>query len=88
MIAEQSLLDLIAIQMGCDDLSDLKFLTDAQRAALAHKLEFLTPREEDLNQWNDALVYLTSAPPEASAGMAKKRLTQCLLQPAEARSAD
>lgn len=88
MITEQSLLDLIAIQMGCTCLSDLRFLTGIQRMRLAHKLEPLTPREEDLNQWNDALVYLTNVPPETSARMAKKRLIQCLLQMAEESSAD
>lgn len=83
MIAEQSLLNLISIQMGCTYLSDLKLLTDTQRALLAHKLEPLTPREEDLGQWNDALVYLANVPPEASAHGAKTRLIQCLMQPSE-----
>ena len=83
MMLEQSLLDLIAIQMNCTYLSDLKFLTGAQRTTLAHKLESLTPREEDLAQWNDALAYLTNAPPETSAHGAKARLIQFLLQPPE-----
>lgn len=85
MTAEQSLLDLLAIQMGCTYLSDLKFLTEAQRVHLAHKLEPLTPREEDLDQWNDALDYLTGAPPETNASMAKDRLLQLLSESDTAR---
>ena len=81
MIAEQSLLDLIAIQMGCMCLSDLRFLTGAQKTRLAYKLEHLTPREEDLRQWNDALEYLTGAASEASALEAKQRLIQLLSDP-------
>ena len=83
MMLEQSLLDLIAIQMDCAYLSDLKFLNSEQQKYLAQKLEPLTPYDEDLMQWNDALVYLTNAPPEASAYMAKTRLIQYLLQPSE-----
>ena len=81
MTAGQSLLDLISIQMGCTYLSDLKLLTDTQRALLAHKLEPLTPREEDLDQWNDVLVYLANVPPETSAHGAKTHLIQHLLHP-------
>ena len=81
MIAEQSLLDLLAIQMGCTYLSDLRFLTQTQRICLAHKLGHLAPQEEDLYQWNDALEYLTGAAREASALEAKHRLIQLLSDP-------
>ena len=85
MIPKQSLLDLIAIQMSCSDLSNLKRLSGEQQRYLAQKLEPLTPREEDLDQWNDALCYLTGAALEASTGMAKMRLIQCLKKPTEQR---
>lgn len=78
MMVEQSLLDLLAIQMKCEYLSDLRFLTQEQRQYLAHKLECLTPREENIRDWNDALVYLTGAPPENTAQTAKKRLVSLL----------
>lgn len=39
----QSLLDLVSIQMGCEYLSDLRFLDSGQRAALAWKLERIPP---------------------------------------------
>ena len=76
MMVEQSLLDLLAIQMKCEYLSDLRFLTQGQRQYLAHKLECLTPREEDVWEWNDALNYLTGAPPEDTAQNAKESLVK------------
>lgn len=54
---EQSLLDLLVIQMKCDYISDLRFLSQGQRQYLAQKLNALAPREEDIREWNDALVY-------------------------------
>lgn len=78
MMVEQSLLDLLAIQMKCDYLSDLRFLTQGQRHCLAKKLERLTPREEDIRDWNDALTYLTGAPPAATAQAAKEQLMEGL----------
>lgn len=78
MTAEQSLLDLLSIQMKCEYLSDLRFLSPEQRRCLAHKLKCLIPREEDVREWNDALTYLTDAPPEATAQAAKERLVALL----------
>ena len=76
MMVEQSLLDLMAIQMKCEYLSDLRFLSPEQRRYLAQKLNRLTPREEDIRDWNDALNYLTGAPPERTAQAAKAKLVQ------------
>ena len=76
MMVKQSLLDLLAIQMGCMYLSDLRFLSSEQRRYLAQKLDRLTPREEDIQDWNDALDYLTGAPPESTAQAAKVKLVQ------------
>lgn len=84
MTAEQSLLDLLSIQMGCMYLSDLRFLSPEQRRYLAQSLERLTPREEDAREWNDALDYLTGAPPEDTAQAAKERLVSLLSQPCRA----
>ena len=78
MTAGQSLLDLLSIQMKCEYLSDLRFLSSEQRRCLAHKLKYLTPREEDVREWNDALTYLTDAPPEPTARAAKERLVALL----------
>lgn len=84
MMVEQSLLDLMSIQMGCMYLSDLRFLSQEQRRYLAQKLDRLTPREENVREWNDALSYLTNAPPETSAQAAKERLISLLSQPCKA----
>lgn len=81
MVTEQHLLDLLSIQMGCMYLSDLRFLSPEQRRYLAQRLERLTPREEDVWEWNDALAYLTGAPPEHTAQAAKERLVSLLSQP-------
>ena len=81
MMVEQSLLDLLSIQMGCMYLSDLRFLSLEQRRYLAQRLDRLTPREEDVREWNDALEYLTGAPPEKTAQAAKERLVHLLSQP-------
>ena len=75
---EQSLLDLLVIQMKCDYISDLRFLSQGQRQYLAQKLNALTPREEDIREWNDAFVYLTNAAPEESARGAKEQLVKLL----------
>ena len=83
MTAEQSLLDLLSIQMGCMYLSDLRFLSPEQRRYLARRLELLTPREEDVREWNDALDYLAEAPPEDTAQAAKERLVHLLSQPCD-----
>ena len=38
-------------------------------------------REEDVREWNDALSYLTNAPPETTAQATKERLIHLLSQP-------
>ena len=82
MTAEQSLLDLLSIQMGCMYLSDLRFLSLERRRYLAQRLDRLTPRETDIREWNDALDYLTGAPPEKTAQAARERLIHALEKPA------
>ena len=84
-MVEQSLLDLLSIQMKCEYLSDLRFFSQEQRRYLAQRLDRLTPREEDVREWNDALIYLTGASPEDTAQAAKARLLYLLSQPCEAR---
>ena len=81
MTAEQSLLDLLSIQMGCMYLSDLRFLSPEQRRYLAQRLNRLTPREDDVHEWNDALDYLTEAPPDDTSQATKVRLIYLLSQP-------
>lgn len=76
MIMKQSLLELLSIQMGCENLSDLRYLTITQKHYLAQKLKMLSPRQEDLRDWNEALTYLTGEPEEKTAFAAKARLIE------------
>lgn len=77
-----SLLDLIAVQMGCDFLSDLRSLDGTQRAALAEKLKHLPAGASDLHDWNDALHYLTGdSVPRATADEARAALIAGLTAP-------
>lgn len=78
MMVEQSLLDLLSIQMKCEYLSDLHFLSSEQCRYLAQRLGQLTPREEDIGEWNDALTYLTDLPPAATATAAREQLVKIL----------
>ncbi len=78
MITEQPLLELLSAQMGCEYLSDLLFLSPVQRLYLADRVSRLIPREKELREWNDALMYLTGAPPERTAWAAKRRLEAML----------
>lgn len=78
MMKEQSLLELLSIQMGCEYLSDLHYLTIPQRNYLAQKLKPLLPRQEDLRDWNEVLAYLTGEPEEKTAFAAKARLIELL----------
>lgn len=78
MKIEQSLLDHLALQMRCEYLSDLRLLSLEQRHFLAQKLAHMMPHEEDIWEWNDALTYLTNAPPAATARAAQTQLIQLL----------
>ena len=73
-----SLLEFLAYKAGCPYLSDLRFLSQEQRQYLAHKLDRLTPRNEDVRDWNDALNYLTGALSVDTAQAAKEQLVQLL----------
>ena len=86
MTIKLPLLDFIAMQMRCMYLSDLQFLSGAQRKELARKLEKLNPQDIDIREWNDALAYLVNARPSSTAEAAKKRLVYLLLySPSPAR---
>lgn len=78
MKVEQPLLELLADELGCHFLSDLRFLSPARRQHLAQLLERIQPREEDIREWNEALAYLTGAPPENTAYTAQRQLIRLL----------
>ena len=73
------LLDVMALQMGCEYLSDLHYIDDHQRLHLARQLEKVEARDTDLFEWNDALEYLAGVKtPCSSAEQAKAALIAAL----------
>lgn len=76
-----SLLEFLAYKAGCPYLSDLQDIADWQRSRLARELEQIPAEDAGLREWNDALDYLTGAPPEDTAQAAKERLVHLLSQP-------
>lgn len=72
------LLDELAQRMGCEYLSDLRFLDALGRQALACALKALLPRYAGLQEWNDALAYLTGEPPQSTACAARALLVERL----------
>lgn len=74
----ESLLDWMARQVGCEYLSDLRKLTDPQRRCLAAALEPVQAREQDLRQWNDALNYLFHDGAQSSASAAREAILRQL----------
>ena len=79
MARGMSLLDMMAVQIGSPYLSDLHYLNEQQRAQLAQSLGKVTAKDEDLFEWNDALMYLTGKKKTyASAERAKSALLNFL----------
>jgi len=76
-----SLLEVMQARMGCEYLSDLRCLPDAERLRLARKLEKVCPEDASLHDWNDALQYLARQPPQQTAQAARERLIQSLSRP-------
>ena len=71
---KQSLLDLLAESAGCSCLSDLRSIKPKARIQLIKALEKILPDAYSPYIWNDALVYLISAPPQISPEAAHKLL--------------
>lgn len=77
-----SLLDAMAIHVGCTYLSDLHYINEHQRLQLARALETVPAIDEDLFDWNDALAYILGVnTPCSSAKQAKYTLIAALSSP-------
>lgn len=74
------LLDRLAKQLGCLYLSDLKYLDPAKQADLVRALNATPTGAASLQQWNDALSYLTSQPGAGSRAEARDRLLAALTE--------
>lgn len=82
MKTEQSLLDYLAMRLGCLYLSDLRFLGPWQTVCLIREIKQIPACAAPAREWNDALKYLVGAVPEQSADLAKKRCIALLEQSA------
>ena len=75
------LLDFLAYKAGCSYLSDLPRATGWQRGRLARALNDIPADAASLHDWNDALDYLTQAPPAPTEQEARARLMAALNNP-------
>lgn len=78
MFEEDSLLGILADKMGCEYISDLRFLSAKRCRLLADEVERLDAKEEDVRCWNDALNYLIGGAAEATAKLAKTAIVEGL----------
>ena len=76
-----SLLEFLAYKAGCPYLCDVPRVSGWQRVRMARELEHIPAESASLHDWNDAQDYLTGAPPEDTAQVAKERLVHLLSQP-------
>lgn len=82
MRVEMSLLENLALQLGCTYLSDLRFLQSWERMRLVQRLENIPAEAAGLSDWNDALEYLTGDKhPRSDAAQAKTALVEALSAP-------
>jgi len=79
MEGELPLLEVMQKRMNCTYLSDLRFLKREQKNQLALEWKKVPAEAASLSVWNDALTYLTDAPPqptrEAAKGLLIRRLS-------------
>lgn len=80
MTVEQSLLNILRTQIICEYLSNLGRFIRGKHQYMEQKLEQLILREKDIQDWNDALEYLTRSPPAATALEARHTLVNALRQ--------
>lgn len=78
MNTQFSLLDYLAQRVGCPFLSDLRYLDRQRRVRLLQALRSVSPEDAPLEEWNDALTYLTGAPPEGTVQAARTQLLALL----------
>lgn len=80
-VMDRPLLDVIAKELCCEYLSDLRFMRSFSRIRVARFIEEnVSAADASLNEWNDALSYLVNAPAEKTQIEARQRLLECLRQ--------
>jgi len=70
-----TLLEQLAESAGCSYLSELHDIKGASLQKLIQKWGSVSSLDFPLKEWNDALIYLISAPPQPTPAAAR----QCLL---------
>jgi hypothetical protein len=75
---KQSLLERLQMLCGLEQLSDLRFSECVCRDVIAQEISRIEVQEFTLEQWNDALSYLTSLPKQKDSEMAKALLIKRL----------
>ena len=74
------LLDYLTKATGCLYLSDLRQLTAADCSQMEAVVMKLSVHDADLQEWNDALHYVTGKPPVESGKRARSQLLKWLRQ--------
>lgn len=78
MNQEEDLLARLADAAGCAYLSDLHYLSDAQRERIFHMLTDMKADQVVLSAWNEALAYLGHFSAERDAAAAREKLLHAL----------
>lgn len=72
------LLERLACRLDCEYLSDLKYLRVSKRVLLAETLRKMPVQAAGVEEWNDALTYLTGQAPQPTAQQARGALLKAL----------
>lgn len=83
MNKEDDLLMRLAEAAGCAYLSDLHYLSDAQRKRVHQMVTNMKVEEAELNAWNEALSYLGHFGTEQDSTAAREKLLSVLSIPGE-----
>lgn len=84
MIDGKDLFEYCAEKMGCDYISDLRFLGKEEKVRLSAVIENISKEEAPLFQWNDALCYLAGYGRIATSSAEARSLLLKYLQSGEA----
>lgn len=76
--SQTSLLEYLAECGGCSYLSDLRFLRERERLCLLHEIRRLPENRFPVEEWNEALAYLSGWRPEQTSRAAKESLLSSL----------
>lgn len=73
-----SLLDYLTLCMGSCRISDLRVMNQERKCEMAFYIEPLSASDASVEEWNDALQYLTGGAPRKTAEEGKAALCRAL----------